>query len=134
MCSYDSINGVPACADDYTLNQMIRVKWNQPHAFVTTDCGAVSNMLGQLEPAPGQTRLAAIPGAMSLGLSTHFGRLLTRVCYVEEAAAWTINNGTDLEMGSLIWTQHMENATKIGLVTEATITRSLRRKSTIDPN
>ena len=85
---------------------MIRQAWGQTDAFVTTDCGAVSNMLGQLEPAPGHTRLAAIP---------------------EEAAAWTINNGTDLEMGSTIWTTHMMNATKMGLVSEATIARSVRR-------
>lgn len=73
-----SINGVPSCASDFLLNKMIREAWGQPNAFVTTDCGAVSNMLGQLEPSPGHTRLAAVP---------------------EEAAAWTIMNGTDLEMG-----------------------------------
>merc|ERR1712166_212585 len=106
MCSYDSINGVPACASNFLLNEMIRDKWGQPNALVTTDCGAVSNMLGQLEPSPGRTRLAATP---------------------EEAAAWTIMNGTDLEMGSLIWTNHLLNATKIGLVTEARVARALRR-------
>ena len=95
---YDAINGVPACANNYTLNTMIRNRWNQPHAFVTTDCGAVSNMLGHLEPSPGGGRGAASP---------------------EEAAAWTINNGTDLEMGSTVWTDHMLNASKIGLVDEA---------------
>jgi hypothetical protein len=58
---------------------MIREKWGQTNAFVSTDCGAVSNLLGQLEPSPGHTRLAASP---------------------EEAAAWTIMNGTDLEMVS----------------------------------
>ena len=102
----DSINGVPACANDYILNKMMREEWQQPHAFVSTDCGAVSNMLGQLEPAPGHTRLAATP---------------------VEAAAWTIMNGTDLEMGSLIWTEHMQNATALGLVTEVAIARSLKR-------
>ena len=67
MCSYDSINGkslavlvasfvmrgscgcecdeahsryhtgVPVCASDFLLNQMIRKKWNQPNAFVSTE-------------------------------------------------------------------------------------------------
>ena len=103
---YDAINGIPACANNYTLNTMIRDHWKQPHAFVTTDCGAVSNMLGHLEPSPGGGRGAASP---------------------EEAAAWTINNGTDLEMGSTVWTQHMLNASKLGLVSEDTITRSVVR-------
>jgi hypothetical protein len=85
---------------------MMRDRWNQPHAFVTTDCGAVSNMLGHLEPSPGGGRGAASP---------------------EEAAAWTIMNGTDLEMGSTIWTSHMLNASKLGLVTEEAITRSVTR-------
>ncbi len=72
----------------------------------------------------------------------------------ELAAAWTINNGTDLEMGyphpplgvlrrygtagrarllrlpthrSTVWTDHLLNATLLGLVSEATVTQSLRR-------
>ena len=39
---YDSINGVPACANGYTLNTMMRERWSQPDALVTTDCGAAS--------------------------------------------------------------------------------------------
>ena len=77
MYCADAINGTPACANDLILNKMIRQEWGQTHAFVSTDCGAVSNLLGQLEPSPGHTRLAASP---------------------EEAAAFTIMNGTDLEM------------------------------------
>ena len=106
MCSYDSINGVPACANDYTLNQMIRQKWGASNAFVSTDCGAVLNMMGLLENHPGGTRLAAT---------------------FEEAAAWSIMNGTDLEMGSTVWTTHLESAVKQGLATEEAVTRSLRR-------
>ena len=76
----------------------------------------------------------------------------------ELAAAWTINNGTDLEMGygappptarsecsdgmaapisvlrdatrrhrSTVWTDHLENAVRLGLVSEATVTQALRR-------
>ena len=36
-------------------------------------------------------------------------------------------NGTDLEMGSTIWTTHMASAIQKGLVTEAAVTRSMRR-------
>ena len=76
MCSYDAENGRPSCANGYILNDVIRGKWKQTDALVTTDCGAVSNMRGPPANAPSD----------------------------EEAAAWTINNGTDLEMGSEIWT------------------------------
>jgi beta-glucosidase-like glycosyl hydrolase len=99
MCSYDAENGHPSCANGYILNEVIRKRWNQPNALVTTDCGAVSNMLGP----PTNT-----PSPML-------------------AAAWTINNGTDLEMGSTIWTTHMKDAVSAGLVSEQTITQSLTR-------
>eukprot|EP00041_Stephanoeca_diplocostata_P031791 m.1000808 g.1000808 ORF g.1000808 m.1000808 type:complete len:580 (-) comp24028_c0_seq12:1391-3130(-) len=95
----DAENGHPSCANGYLLNDVLRGKFGQEHAFVTTDCGAVSNMLGP--PAN-----AASP---------------------EQACAWTINNGTDLEMGSTVWTEHMHAAYMGGLVNESTITRSSRR-------
>jgi|EP01047_Picozoa_sp_COSAG01_P020776 hypothetical protein len=60
------------CANGFLLNTMIRQRWNQPNALVTTDCGAVSNIMGHLEPSPGNGRGAAT---------------------AEEAAAWTIMNG-----------------------------------------
>ena len=45
----------------------------------------------------------------------------------EEAAAATINAGTDLEMGTSIWNASMASAVKQGLVTEATVTRAAYR-------
>ena len=74
MCSYDAINGRPSCANDYILNDQLRKAWNSPDAFISTDCGAVSNMRGSPGNAPTD----------------------------EAAVAWTINNGTDLEMGSTL--------------------------------
>ena len=106
MCSYASINGTPSCASDLLLNQLLREKWAQPNALVTTDCGSIEDMLEELEPAPGHTRLAATP---------------------EEASAWAIMNGTDLEAGGTIWTEHLMNATRLGLATEEAITQAARR-------
>lgn len=45
----------------------------------------------------------------------------------EEAAAATINGGTDLEMGTTIWNSSMLSAVASGLVTEATVTTAARR-------
>jgi beta-glucosidase len=39
MCSYSTINGVPACQNDYTQNQVLKDEWNFP-GFVTSDWGA----------------------------------------------------------------------------------------------
>ena len=45
MCSYASINGTPSCSNDYILNQIMRRQWGAENAFVSTDCGAVLNMM-----------------------------------------------------------------------------------------
>jgi len=99
MCSYNAVNGVPACADNYTLNEVLRKAWGRPDAHITTDCGAVSNMRGPPADAPTD----------------------------EAACAWTINNGTDLEMGSTEWTSHMRSAVAQGLVDPSTIDTAARR-------
>ena len=69
MCSYDAENGHPSCANGYILNDVIRGKWGKKNAMVSTDCGAVQNMRGPPANAPTD----------------------------EDAVAWTIGNGTDLE-------------------------------------
>jgi beta-glucosidase-like glycosyl hydrolase len=46
MCSYAGANGVPSCANSFLLNDLIRNKWRRPDAIVTSDCGALSNMVG----------------------------------------------------------------------------------------
>lgn len=43
MCSYASVNGVPSCASDYLLNQVVRGYWGAPDTLVMSDCGAVEN-------------------------------------------------------------------------------------------
>lgn len=43
MCSYNSINGVPACADAGLLNGMAREEWRFD-GYVTSDCGAISDI------------------------------------------------------------------------------------------
>ena len=103
----------------YILNEVMRERWNQPNAFVSTDCGAVSNLMGPPVRAPTP----------------------------QHAVAYSINNGTDIEMGSTLWTDGMvtttttttttihtmlsrlfqASAVKEGLVTEDTITKSLSR-------
>ena len=40
MCSYNSINGVPSCANDWLLNDVLRGSWGFD-GYVTSDSGAV---------------------------------------------------------------------------------------------
>jgi beta-glucosidase-like glycosyl hydrolase len=42
MCSYNDINGVPSCANSFTLTHMLREEWGFD-GFVISDCGALIN-------------------------------------------------------------------------------------------
>jgi beta-D-xylosidase 4 len=44
MCSYSGLNGIPSCANDYLLNQLVRNAWKRPDVVIATDCGAITNM------------------------------------------------------------------------------------------
>jgi beta-glucosidase len=43
MCAYNSINGQPACANEFLLEDQLRGKWNFK-GYVVSDCGAVLNI------------------------------------------------------------------------------------------
>jgi beta-glucosidase-like glycosyl hydrolase len=43
MCSYNAVNGKPACASPYLLQQKLRDEWGFK-GFVVSDCDAVSNV------------------------------------------------------------------------------------------
>jgi beta-D-xylosidase 4 len=43
MCSYNALNGTPACADTYLMNDILRKHWNwtEHNNYITSDCNAV---------------------------------------------------------------------------------------------
>ncbi|KAI1132576.1 glycoside hydrolase superfamily [Nemania abortiva] len=43
MCSYNAVNGTPACADSYLLNTILRGHWNwtAEDQYIVTDCGVL---------------------------------------------------------------------------------------------
>jgi len=43
MCAYNSINGQPACASEFLLEDQLRNKWNFK-GYVVSDCGAVRDI------------------------------------------------------------------------------------------
>ncbi len=50
MCGYDSLNGVPACADSWLLRDMPAF-WGRPDAVHMSDCGAVENQFEEKHTA-----------------------------------------------------------------------------------
>jgi len=46
MCSYNSVNGVPSCANKYLLQTILREHWNwtSENQYVTSDCEAVQDV------------------------------------------------------------------------------------------
>ena len=106
MCSYAGLNGVPSCANDYLLNKVIRGHFSRPDVVVGTDCGAVNNMVSQNHYASSKI----------------------------DAAAKTINGGTDLELGDQFWSSKaaggddlLNQAVQSKMVDVARIDESVRR-------
>jgi hypothetical protein len=56
MCSYNSINGVPSCANNYILKDLARDTWGF-EGYITSDCGAVDDVYSphNYSPTPSDT-------------------------------------------------------------------------------
>src|SRR5580704_15293129 len=59
MCAYNSINGEPACANEFLLKDQLRGKWGFG-GYVVSDCGAVHNILDGHHYKPTQPEASAI--------------------------------------------------------------------------
>ena len=59
MCAYNSINGQPACANQFLLEDQLRGKWDFK-GYVVSDCGAVRNILDGHHYEPSQAQASAI--------------------------------------------------------------------------
>jgi beta-glucosidase len=59
MCAYNSINGQPACANEFLLDDQLRGKWGF-RGYVVSDCGAVRNILDGHHFEPTQAQASAI--------------------------------------------------------------------------
>ena len=44
MCSYNAVNGVPMCANEFLLNQVARGQWGWD-GWITSDCNAITGIL-----------------------------------------------------------------------------------------
>jgi beta-glucosidase len=59
MCAYNSINGQPACANDFLLVDQLRSKWGF-NGYVVSDCGAVIDIFEGHKFKPTQPEASAI--------------------------------------------------------------------------
>ena len=56
MCAYNSINGQPACANEFLLDDQLRGKWAFK-GYVVSDCGAVIDIFEGHTSSPPRRRL-----------------------------------------------------------------------------
>jgi beta-glucosidase len=59
MCAYNAINGQPACASEFLLQQTLRGAWNF-RGYVVSDCDAVRNIFRDHHYRPTQAQASAI--------------------------------------------------------------------------
>lgn len=95
MCSYNSINAVPTCADE-RLTKILRGTWNFD-GYITSDSGAVHDISG----AHKYKNMSA-----------------------EEGTAAALQAGCDINSGDQ-YAQYVEKAVKDGLVNESTVDEAL---------
>lgn len=101
MCSYNAVNGVPSCANDYLLQDVLREHWGwtNEQQWVTSDCDAVQNVF--------------LPHNYS---STRQG-----------AAAAAFNAGTDIDCGTY-YQYYLPMALEQGLINVTRLDQALTRQ------
>ncbi|KAL5226349.1 hypothetical protein ABZP36_014614 [Zizania latifolia] len=71
MCSYNRINGVPACADARLLSETVRRQW-QLHGYIVSDCDSVRVMVRDAKWL-GYNGVEATAASMKAGLDLDCG-------------------------------------------------------------
>lgn len=103
MCSYNAVNGVPTCADDWLLNDVLRDHWNWTGGsddgfWVTSDCDAIQNVF--------------LPHRWATSR--------------EGAAAASLKAGTDLNCGTY-YSHHLQGAYDQDLINDADLDTAVTR-------
>lgn len=96
MCSYNAVNGVPACADKALLTDLVRNQWGFD-GYIVSDCGAVADII----------------------YNHHYTQTPEQTC------ATTMNAGMDLNCGDFLAT-HAKKALDAGLLRKPVIHKALK--------
>jgi beta-glucosidase len=105
MCAYNSINGQPACANEFLLVDQLRDKWGFK-GYVVSDCEAVRNIFNGHHYKPTQAEASAI--SLKMGMDN-------------ECIDFTMKVRDDHDYASY------RDAVKQGFLTEAEIDVALKR-------
>jgi beta-glucosidase len=97
MCSYNRVNGVPACGNTWLLDTVLRKEWGFG-GFVVSDCGAITAMVWGHHIKPSE----------------------------ESAVATGLRAGCDLECGTA-YRDQIGGAVAHGAISEADVDRALGR-------
>jgi beta-glucosidase len=80
MCSYNSVDGVPACASTDLLQKRLRDQWGF-QGYVVSDCGAVGDIYQnhKYTPTLGEGAVAAVKAGTDLTCGTEYRTLVDEV-------------------------------------------------------
>ncbi len=80
MCAYNSVDGLPACANPRLLNEILRKQWGF-QGYVVSDCGAIGDIYLNHKSSPNAAVgvAAAIRAGTDLNCGVEYGNLLTAV-------------------------------------------------------
>lgn len=101
MSAFNTLNGVPASANHYTLTEVLKEKWDFD-GFVVSDWGAVDQLVYQ-------------------GMAAD----------KEDAAALAINAGVDMDMSDWVYRDHLASAIDDGTVSMKTLDEAVLRILTL---
>jgi beta-glucosidase len=76
MCAYNSINGQPACANEFLLQDQLRGKWGF-QGYVVSDCGAVIDIFEGHHYTKSQPEASAI--SLKRGMDNECGDYIAKV-------------------------------------------------------
>ncbi|HZU08926.1 MAG TPA: glycoside hydrolase family 3 C-terminal domain-containing protein [Pseudacidobacterium sp.] len=82
MCAYNSVNGEPACANKFLLDETLRKKWGF-QGYVVSDCGAISDFFSanghHFSPDAAHASAAAVKAGDDLSCGTEYAALVDAV-------------------------------------------------------
>jgi len=100
MCSYNSVDGIPACASEYLLQDVLRddLGFTEDYRYVTSDCDAIGNIYRPHNFTDSAAAAAAV--ALNAGTDLDCG---SSYLYLNVSVAnnWTTEAQMDISMTRL---------------------------------
>lgn len=125
MGAYNAVNGQPCCANPALLEDTLRQAWGF-QGFTVSDAGAIAAF----------HRAAPQPPPPDAGADAQWGFLARQMAGLDghgvsgdaaESAALAVKSGCDMSLGGDLAPEHLREAMRRGLLTEAELDRALGR-------